>query len=865
MAIKTKYNSPSINEFSPNDIIINVSEGALFFKSHNKLYRLAGDDVGTFDTQEAGIFYIGMDTNPPGSAEGTATSWGAVGGSNPGLNTAPTYAVNTNVKADIHIGAQQGPAYSTTNSVSQPRIAIQPPCHTGGPFSFYARDTDNLEGQSGHAHLDMFYGSGINPSSSTSFNAKNNILTLNHRGHVSIGGRWYMEETNKQNIGTFSVHQNNNAPNGTKQGWGSTSFNNVIAQGNDTEDKWYLIGYVGFNHGAINIKGFLGGHTQGDATVDITYTLRDKADGLYGGGSYNPDSAHFPDIIRQTGMVSGEVGTGSDIEVFMEYSGSQYNPGGHKRHAPELITNGNFNDDSSWTQEATGWDIGSGVATFSGADYKWFGQGPLDVEAGKFYVIKFTNTTTQHGSVVVYLGGNTTADNFNTHILDNGEQEIILECGTSNNALRFYPGAGNEGTRWNGTIDNVSIKEANCSSANRKWIYLRADQYAVCNLDFKSTTGTKLLWDGTYTTKDPKSSFAYSDAHTADLEFNTGSAEHTLSTHNVNLQLDGIGDVRIVMDADRDNDGEGGNPYIHMLQDGRLIDTMVGMAGDFNDDPNGNLLNGGWQNSFQIVGGKLQAGSRPPCIQLANSGSVRLTVGQGGGVGIGDVNTTSEGTVASNNPEFPLEVMASATFNNNFVPSSLASGGSDQSGTPAYHIARFINNYTGTANEGNGVRIKLGSTTTADGISTSRKFLLFENGRTTDSLYIQGSIAGLGETTRGVNFSTSSDKRLKENIVQTQYSIKDLMKVKVRDFNWIGSTTLTNGFIAQELIKVYPLAVSHPHDDLVGDGPLKPEETWTVDYGKITPLLTKAIQDQQKMIEELQKEIKEIKDGISRK
>ena len=37
----------------------------------------------------------------------------------------------------------------------------------------------------------------------------------------------------------------------------------------------------------------------------------------------------------------------------------------------------------------------------------------------------------------------------------------------------------------------------------------------------------------------------------------------------------------------------------------------------------------------------------------------------------------------------------------------------------------------------------------------------------------------------------------------------------------------------------------------------------TVDYGKITPLLVKAIQEQQEQIETLQKEIKEINNGIN--
>ena len=862
MAIKTKYYTPSINEFSPNDIVINVNEGALFFKSHNKLYRLSGDDIGTPDTQEAGIFYIGMDTNPPGSAEGTYTSWGA---NSPSINplTAPSYAVNNNIKADIHLGAQQS---NTNINPSFPRIAIQPPSHTEGPFNLFARDTKS------HAHLDMFYGTD-QASNHTSFNAKGNIFTLNHLGQFSIGGKHYMEGVNKQNIGTFSVHQYSTQ---ASQGWGSTSLNNVISQANDNVDKWYLIGLVGFNHGAINIRGYLGGHTQGDATVDITYTLRDAADGLYGGsvgtssypygsatGSYNPASQYFPDQIRQTGMVTGEVGTGADIEVFNEYSGSQYNPGGPKKDAVELVTNGNFDEDSSWTQEATGWDIGSGVATFSGADYKWFGQGPLETTHGKFYLIKFTVTTTTPGEpLVVYLGGNTTAAAIpntslqNEHIYHDGDVEVILECGTSNNALRFYPGYLNN--RWQGTIDNVSVKEANLESANRKWIYLRADQYAVCNLDFKSTTGTSLLWDGTYTTTNPTASF---HGMVAGEPYSFG-PEHVLSQRNINLQLDGIGDACIQLNADRDNNGESGNPWIHFTQDGGLIDTVMGMVGGDNDDPFSQTIKGGLQNSFMIRTSPSDAGGNPSPFHIAVSESVAFTVGRSGGVGIGDYHTGTVspggGSVSSTNPAFPLEVWATENWVNADNPSEHYSDGED-----AYHIARFHNMYKGTANAGNGIRIQFGSEAADTGTSTSRSFLLFENSAA--SSYLQGGVYGKGATTRGVNYSTSSDRRLKENIGPTRFSIDDLMKIKVRDFNWVGSETLSNGFIAQELFKIYPEAVSHPEDDLVGDGPLDPEEFWSVDYGTITPLLTQAIQDQQRMIEELQNQIKEIKDELSRK
>lgn len=39
-------------------------------------------------------------------------------------------------------------------------------------------------------------------------------------------------------------------------------------------------------------------------------------------------------------------------------------------------------------------------------------------------------------------------------------------------------------------------------------------------------------------------------------------------------------------------------------------------------------------------------------------------------------------------------------------------------------------------------------------------------------------------------------------------------------------------------------------------------DPWGVDYGKITPLLVKAIQDQQKMIESLQQKIADLEEAL---
>lgn len=108
-----------------------------------------------------------------------------------------------------------------------------------------------------------------------------------------------------------------------------------------------------------------------------------------------------------------------------------------------------------------------------------------------------------------------------------------------------------------------------------------------------------------------------------------------------------------------------------------------------------------------------------------------------------------------------------------------------------------------------------------------------------------GSITQNTATT--VAYNTTSDRRLKDNIVNTHFSLNDLMKIQVRDYVYKADPahTPTTGFIAQELYEIFPNAVSKPANE---------EEMWSVDYGKITPLLAKAIQEQQALIEKLQAE-----------
>jgi len=119
-----------------------------------------------------------------------------------------------------------------------------------------------------------------------------------------------------------------------------------------------------------------------------------------------------------------------------------------------------------------------------------------------------------------------------------------------------------------------------------------------------------------------------------------------------------------------------------------------------------------------------------------------------------------------------------------------------------------------------------------------------------DSSGTQGSISGTGNQT--VSFNTSSDRRLKENIVDTGSQLEKIKQIEVRDFNYIGNDITTTGMIAQELNEIIPNVVVEGLEDFK-------RHPWGIDYGKLTPYLIKAIQEQQEQIEALQSEINLLK------
>ena len=135
------------------------------------------------------------------------------------------------------------------------------------------------------------------------------------------------------------------------------------------------------------------------------------------------------------------------------------------------------------------------------------------------------------------------------------------------------------------------------------------------------------------------------------------------------------------------------------------------------------------------------------------------------------------------------------------------------------------------------------------------------------------SIGGIRQSAQNaLNFDTSSDYRLKENVTYDFDATSRLKKLKPCRFNWIddNTNTLIDGFLAHEVSSLIPEATYGVKDELevwknneelpegvsVGDNKLDDDGNTipkynTIDHSKLVPLLTKALQEQQATIEAL--------------
>lgn len=156
-------------------------------------------------------------------------------------------------------------------------------------------------------------------------------------------------------------------------------------------------------------------------------------------------------------------------------------------------------------------------------------------------------------------------------------------------------------------------------------------------------------------------------------------------------------------------------------------------------------------------------------------------------------------------------------------------------------VAKFEN--TNNSGSANGVLIKGGHNST-----TGSKLLIFNRPDNTEIGNVTQNAAGT------VAYNTSSDARLKADIQDSDMGLPEVLQIRPRRFRYKTDPTnrVLHGFIAQELAAIFPEAVTMGslakdcNCDLdrnkVHDPDCCNSIPWGVDYGKLTPLLVRAVQ-----------------------
>lgn len=140
----------------------------------------------------------------------------------------------------------------------------------------------------------------------------------------------------------------------------------------------------------------------------------------------------------------------------------------------------------------------------------------------------------------------------------------------------------------------------------------------------------------------------------------------------------------------------------------------------------------------------------------------------------------------------------------------------------------------------------------------------------TDSSAARFYVSSDGNIWTSDHGSITSDETLKENIVDATPKLADIMKLKVRNFNWKksyhpNSSEKMLGFIAQEFEEVFPSLIKEtdiaPKTSAKDGEDHVPNMKKSVVTGALIPALVKGMQEQQALIETLQAEVKALKGG----
>ncbi len=249
--------------------------------------------------------------------------------------------------------------------------------------------------------------------------------------------------------------------------------------------------------------------------------------------------------------------------------------------------------------------------------------------------------------------------------------------------------------------------------------------------------------------------------------------------------------------------------------------------------------------------------TQTPSQFLSNAGAVLGAPGFGGRVAVWSgssyTNTIGTDTLYWNSSTNVLGINYSgSTFNSGALQIQGPTSNTGQIGLQIY------NSTTGSPYGSHGIFVN-GPRYGNAGISIKNP-----NVGTTFLRFYSNSGSSVGTITQNgtssTSYNTSSDYRLKENIIPMTGSIDRLKQLKPSRFNFIdqnkedrGAIPTVDGFIAHEVSDIIPESITGEKDGLDFEG--NPEYQ-SIDQSKIVPLLTGALQEAISKIESLEARIK---------
>jgi hypothetical protein len=237
----------------------------------------------------------------------------------------------------------------------------------------------------------------------------------------------------------------------------------------------------------------------------------------------------------------------------------------------------------------------------------------------------------------------------------------------------------------------------------------------------------------------------------------------------------------------------------------------------------------GYYNTFIGAGGSGGAGN------LMTTGLKNTIIGgYNGNQGGLDIRTSSNNIVLSDGDGNPRVVVSSSGCVSIGTVSTTTDTVSRFGGSSSVYSQKMVNAYGG------------GTAIYAD--NTNNQAWIYARFNTNSS-----QVGYISVGTSSTSYITSSDYRLKENVVYDWDATTRLKQLKPARFNFIADADKTvDGFLAHEVADIVPEAISGAKDAVDADG--NPEYQG-IDQSKLVPLLTAALQEALTKIDQLETRI----------